>query len=194
MSKLLVTGGAGFIGSNFARMALAETSHSVTVLDSLTYAGNTASSPIWTPFGSGFVQGSVADAPLVDRLVAEHDIVVHFAAESHNDNSLNDPSPFIQTNLVGTTSCSRRSADTTSATTTFPPTRSTEIWSSTTGPLHRDHPVQPVQPVFGHKAGSTCWSGPGFVPSASGPRSVTAPTTTAPASTWRSSSRARSPM
>ncbi len=73
----------------------------MTVLDKLTYAGNRASLASIED-GIAFVHGDVADAALVDRLVAESDLVVHFAAESHNDNSLNDPSPFVQTNLVGT--------------------------------------------------------------------------------------------
>ncbi len=102
MSKVLITGGAGFIGSNFARMTLAETGHTVTVLDSLTYAGNPASLTGLDPARIHLVHGSITDSALVDQLVGEHDIVVHFAAESHNDNSLNDPSPFIDTNLVGT--------------------------------------------------------------------------------------------
>jgi dTDP-glucose 4,6-dehydratase len=74
----------------------------VTVLDALTYAGNAASLDGLDPDRFTFVKGSVCDADLVEQLVADHDIVVHFAAESHNDNSLRDPSPFIQTNLVGT--------------------------------------------------------------------------------------------
>jgi dTDP-glucose 4,6-dehydratase len=100
--RLLVTGGAGFIGANFVHQTLREhPEHSVTVLDALTYAGNEASlAPVRGDIE--FVHGSVADAELVDRLVARHDVVVHFAAESHNDNSLRDPSPFLQTNLVGT--------------------------------------------------------------------------------------------
>lgn len=102
MSRILVTGGAGFIGSNFVRLALAETDHTVTVLDALTYAGNRASLDGLPANRFAFVEGSVCDAGLVDELVQRHDVVVHFAAESHNDNSLNDPSPFIQTNLVGT--------------------------------------------------------------------------------------------
>lgn len=102
MSSLLCTGGAGFIGSNFVRLALAETDFSVTVLDSLTYAGNEASLAGLDSSRFRLVRGSICDRTLVDELVANHDVVVHFAAESHNDNSLNDPSPFIQTNLVGT--------------------------------------------------------------------------------------------
>ena len=100
--RLLVTGGAGFIGSNFVRSVLETSDDRVTVLDSLTYAGNAASLAGLDERRFSFVRGSVTDAGLVDELVADHDVVVHFAAESHNDNSLNDPSPFIATNLVGT--------------------------------------------------------------------------------------------
>ncbi|MEA4945056.1 MAG: dTDP-glucose 4,6-dehydratase [Propionicimonas sp.] len=102
MGRILVTGGAGFIGSNFVRMVLDTSDDVVTVLDALTYAGNRASLDGLDERRCRLVQGSVTDAALVDELVADHDVVVHFAAESHNDNSLNDPSPFIQTNLVGT--------------------------------------------------------------------------------------------
>ncbi len=102
MSSLLVTGGAGFIGCNFVRHVLDHTDHTVTVLDALTYAGNPASLEGLPEDRFRLAVGSVCDAALVDGLVADHDITVHFAAESHNDNSLNDPSPFIQTNLVGT--------------------------------------------------------------------------------------------
>ena len=102
MGGILITGGAGFIGSNYVRHALEAGSKRVTVLDALTYAGNRASLDGLDPSRFTLVEGSVTDAELVDRLVADHDTVVHFAAESHNDNSLRDPSPFVQTNLVGT--------------------------------------------------------------------------------------------
>jgi dTDP-glucose 4,6-dehydratase len=102
MVGILVTGGAGFIGSNFARLVLESSDDSVTVLDALTYAGNRASLSGLDASRFSLVEGSVCDPDLVDRLVADHDVVVHFAAESHNDNSLRDPSPFVQTNLVGT--------------------------------------------------------------------------------------------
>lgn len=102
MGGLLVTGGAGFIGTNFVRLALESGQEQVTVLDAFTYAGNRASLDGLDPSRFRLVEGSITDAELVDRLVADHDTVVHFAAESHNDNSLRDPSPFIQTNLVGT--------------------------------------------------------------------------------------------
>jgi dTDP-glucose 4,6-dehydratase len=99
---LLITGGAGFIGANFVQLTLRERpEHSITVLDALTYAGNEASlAPVRDRIE--FVRGSITDAPLVDELVGRADAVVHFAAESHNDNSLSDPSPFLQTNVIGT--------------------------------------------------------------------------------------------
>jgi dTDP-glucose 4,6-dehydratase len=100
--RLLVTGGAGFIGANFVRYVVtARPDWDVTVLDALTYAGDRAT---LTGLESGvtFVEGDIADAAVVDDLVRETDAVVHFAAESHNDNSLHDPSPFVKTNLIGT--------------------------------------------------------------------------------------------
>ena len=100
--RLLVTGGAGFIGANFVHYTVRRhPEHSITVLDALTYAGNEASlQPVRDR--NECVHASIADAELVDRLLAQADVVVHFAAESHNDNSLNDPSPFVTTNLIGT--------------------------------------------------------------------------------------------
>lgn len=102
MRKLLVTGGAGFIGSNFVHYVLENTEDSVTVLDKMTYAGNMASLEGLPENRFRFVRGDIADASLVNDLVAAHDAVVHYAAESHNDNSLADPEPFIHTNLIGT--------------------------------------------------------------------------------------------
>jgi dTDP-glucose 4,6-dehydratase len=102
MPTYLVTGGAGFIGSNFVRHVLARTEDEVTVLDKLTYAGNLENLAGLPADRFTFVQGDVADAETVDKLVGSHDCVVHFAAESHNDNSLADPAPFLQTNLLGT--------------------------------------------------------------------------------------------
>ena len=102
MTKILVTGGAGFIGSNFVRYVLDHTDSSVTVLDKLTYAGNRQSLRGLPQNRFSFIQGDVCNASLVHELVRGHDLVVHFAAESHNDNSLRDPSVFISTNLVGT--------------------------------------------------------------------------------------------
>jgi dTDP-glucose 4,6-dehydratase len=100
--RLLVTGGAGFIGANFVHQTVRHRPDvRVTVLDKLTYAASESSlDPVRDRID--FVRGDVADAHLMDELVAATDVVVHFAAESHNDNSLRDPSPFVQTNVVGT--------------------------------------------------------------------------------------------
>ncbi len=100
--RVLVTGGAGFIGSNFVRSTVAARPEAeVVVLDALTYAA-TATSLDAVRDRVELHVGDVADAALVDRLVGECDLVVHFAAESHNDNSLTDPSPFVRTNVLGT--------------------------------------------------------------------------------------------
>ena len=102
MSHLLVTGGAGFIGSNFVHHVVEHTDHHVTVLDKLTYAGNLASLDGLPDARVTLVEGDIADAALVDQLFADTDAVVHYAAESHNDNSLHDPRPFLDTNIIGT--------------------------------------------------------------------------------------------
>ncbi len=103
MDRILVTGGAGFIGSNFVRHVYRERPDwQVTVLDAITYAGNEANLAGLAPDRVNLVKGNVCDADLVDKLVSETDAVVHFAAESHNDNSLSDPWPFVETNLIGT--------------------------------------------------------------------------------------------
>ncbi|WP_311162009.1 dTDP-glucose 4,6-dehydratase [Rothia dentocariosa] len=102
MSHLLVTGGAGFIGSNFVHYLLDNTEHTVTVLDKMTYAANKASLDDLDVTRSNLMVGDIADRELTDELVAQADAVIHYAAESHNDNSLANPEPFIHTNLVGT--------------------------------------------------------------------------------------------
>ena len=102
MSHLLVTGGAGFIGSNFVHYLLDNTEHTVTVLDKMTYAANKASLNGLDSTRFNLVVGDIAGRELTDELVAQADAVIHYAAESHNDNSLANPEPFIHTNLVGT--------------------------------------------------------------------------------------------
>jgi len=102
VARLLVTGGAGFIGSNFVHYVVNHTDHHVTVLDKLTYAGNRASLSGLPERRVNFVHGDVANAELVDELVASADGVVHYAAETHNDNSLDYPQPFLHTNVIGT--------------------------------------------------------------------------------------------
>ena len=101
--NIIVTGGAGFIGSNFVHyVADNHPEATITVLDKLTYAGNEANLEGLPKDRVKLVVGDIADAELVDQLVKDADAVVHYAAESHNDNSLKDPYPFVQTNLIGT--------------------------------------------------------------------------------------------
>jgi dTDP-glucose 4,6-dehydratase len=106
--NVLVTGGCGFIGSNFIRQGLADPGSPVgrlVNLDKLTYAGNPANlAGIETNPSYVFVHGDIGDGALVARLLAEYDIgaVVNFAAESHVDRSIDSPEPFVQTNVVGT--------------------------------------------------------------------------------------------
>ncbi|MEC5141478.1 dTDP-glucose 4,6-dehydratase [Pediococcus pentosaceus] len=103
MKNIIVTGGAGFIGSNFVHYVVNNHPEvNITVLDKLTYAGNRANLAGLPADRVNLVVGDIADAELVDKLVKNADAVVHYAAESHNDNSLIDPSPFIQTNIIGT--------------------------------------------------------------------------------------------
>jgi len=101
--KVLVTGGAGFMGSNFVRyLQRVRSDWPIVVLDKLTYAGNTANLAGLDSARVQLVIGDICDADLVNRLISETDAVIHFAAESHNDNSLHNPRPFIDTNIVGT--------------------------------------------------------------------------------------------
>jgi len=105
MDTIIVTGGAGFIGSNFVRLALRETEARVVVIDKLTYAGNLESlDDVRRNPRFNFVQGDIADRSLVDRLYTDHHPtwVVNFAAESHVDRSIDGPRAFIETNIVGT--------------------------------------------------------------------------------------------
>ncbi|WP_114558993.1 dTDP-glucose 4,6-dehydratase [Desertihabitans aurantiacus] len=102
MQRVLVTGGAGFIGANFVDHLVVHTDLQVTVLDALTYAGHREAVDGFPSDRVAFVHGDITDAEVVDREVAEADAVVHFAAESHNDNSLHDPRPFLDTNVIGT--------------------------------------------------------------------------------------------
>jgi dTDP-glucose 4,6-dehydratase len=101
--KILVTGGAGFIGSNFVHyVSRIRPDWQIVVLDSLTYAGNQKNLAGINDSQLKFVKGDICDMKTVDQLVSECDAVVHFAAESHVDNSVHSPWPFVQTNVVGT--------------------------------------------------------------------------------------------
>jgi dTDP-glucose 4,6-dehydratase len=100
--RLLVTGGAGFIGANFVHANVRDyPDDAVTVLDAMTYAGSRESlAPVDNDIR--LVQGDITNADLVSQLVAESDAVVHFAAETHVDNALADPAPFLRANVIGT--------------------------------------------------------------------------------------------
>lgn len=102
MKKYLITGGAGFIGSNFVYYLLRNRPDTeITVIDALTYAGNPANlEPVLDKIR--FVSGNICDQEVIDPLIQDCDVVVHFAAESHNDNSLENPWPFIESNIIGT--------------------------------------------------------------------------------------------
>ncbi len=169
MARLLVTGGAGFIGSNFVHHVLKTTDHHVTVLDALTYAGNRASLDGLPDDRLSFVHGDITDAALVDELFAAADAVVHYAAESHNDNSLDDPRPFLDTNILGTYTlleAARRHGRRLHHISTD------EVY----GDLELDDPARftestpynPSSPYSSTKAGAIFWSGPGCVPSGAG--------------------------
>ena len=101
--NIIVTGGCGFIGSNFVHYVY--NNHPdvhITVLDALTYAGNLDNIKSLLGDRVDFVHGNICDAELLDKLVPGHDAIVHYAAESHNDNSIANPEPFLKTNVEGT--------------------------------------------------------------------------------------------
>ncbi|UQA79132.1 dTDP-glucose 4,6-dehydratase [Gardnerella vaginalis] len=101
--NIIVTGGCGFIGSNFVHYVVNNHPEThVTVLDALTYAGNIENIAGLPEDRVDFVHGNICDAELLDKLVPGHDAIVHYAAESHNDNSIANPEPFLKTNVEGT--------------------------------------------------------------------------------------------
>src|SRR5690606_36354681 len=102
MTKMLVTGGAGIIGANFVHYTLQNRpEYEITVIDKLTYAGNKDNLKS-VQNKINFITGYICNKELIDKFLTENDIVVHFAAESHNDNSLRNPWPFVETNIIGT--------------------------------------------------------------------------------------------
>lgn len=101
--NILVTGGCGFIGSNFVHYVVDDHPDvHVTVLDALTYAGNLANIAGLPEDRVEFVYGNICDVDLLEQVVPGHDAIVNYAAESHNDNAIADPSPFVRTNVLGT--------------------------------------------------------------------------------------------
>lgn len=102
MKNVLITGGAGFIGANFAHYLVKnKPEYNLTIIDNLGYAGNINSLKAIED-KIEFVKGDISDIELMDTLIEKNDAVVHFAAESHNDNSLMSPWPFVQSNILGT--------------------------------------------------------------------------------------------
>ncbi len=157
--KILVTGGAGFIGSNFVRMALTDRLavkdiEKLTVLDALTYAGDEENlSPVAKDPRYVFVKGDIRDEELVNNLMKTHEVVVHFAAESHVDRSIEGGSEFVSTNVMGTQvllDAARRNN-----VRRFVHISTDEVYGSIDeGAWPEDHPLLPNSPYSASKAGS----------------------------------------
>ncbi len=150
--KILVTGGAGFIGSHYVRTVVRRGGPDVTVLDRLTYAGNLANlDPVWGRFT--FVQGDICDTALVGELVAAHDQVVHFAAESHVDRSISSAAEFVRTNVAGTQTL--LDAALRSGLTSFVHVSTDEVYGSIAeGSWPETDPLRPNSPYSASKAAS----------------------------------------
>ncbi len=157
--RYLVTGGAGFIGSHYVRslLTLGWTSaavDSVTVLDALTYAGNRANlDPVSADSRLNFVHGDICDTDLVDGLVGEADVVVHFAAESHVDRSIDGARVFVHTNVIGTQTLLEAALR--HGTARFVHVSTDEVYGSIdSGSWTEDAPVAPNSPYSASKASS----------------------------------------
>ncbi|MFI7587871.1 dTDP-glucose 4,6-dehydratase [Spongisporangium articulatum] len=157
--KILVTGGAGFIGSEFVRNLLSEgyrglESPGVTVLDKLTYAGNPRNlDPVSDVPGFELVQGDILDRPLVDDLMRGTDLVVHFAAESHVDRSIAGAADFVVTNVVGTQTLLDAAHQ--AGVGRFVHVSTDEVYGSIdSGSWSESQPLEPNSPYSASKAGS----------------------------------------
>ena len=163
MGSILVTGGAGFIGVNFARRLVSGSSRRVVVLDSLTYAGNGASLEDVLSEDLLFIQGDIRDKDLVGRAMAEHEVdcIVHFAAESHVDRSITGPDEFLSTNIDGTHSLLKAAKSAWLAGDGVPHrfhhVSTDEVYgtlSATAAPFTEEHQYQPNSPYSASKAAS----------------------------------------
>ncbi|MDT0346416.1 dTDP-glucose 4,6-dehydratase [Streptomyces litchfieldiae] len=152
--RILVTGGAGFIGSAFVRRLLTGGAERVTVLDALTYSGNLANlAPVAGHADYAFVRGDIRDPDTVSRVMAGHDAVVHFAAESHVDRSIAGALPFVSTNVQGTQvlldAALRHGVG------RFVHVSTDEVYGSIDeGHWREDQPLAPSSPYSASKAGS----------------------------------------
>jgi len=157
--RVLVTGGAGFIGSHFVRQLLSRAYPDLAgartvVLDRLTYAGNRANlAPVADDPHLEFVRGDICDGPLVARLMRDTDLVVHFAAESHVDRSIEDSSAFVTTNVLGTHVLLRAAVD--ARVGRFVHVSTDEVYGSVDeGSWTETHPLEPNSPYSASKASS----------------------------------------
>jgi len=155
--KILVTGGAGFIGSAFVRLIIADTEDRVVNLDKLTYAGNLENlAAVEANPRYRFVQGDICDSALVDSLLADErpDAVVHFAAESHVDRSILSPEPVVRTNFNGT--FTMLEAAKRNGVPRFVHVSTDEVYGSLEPPAEADesYPLNPASPYSASKAGS----------------------------------------
>ena len=157
--RILVTGGAGFIGSNFVRRTLEDAypgleGAEVVVLDAMTYSGNLANlAPVADSPRYTFVEGDIRDSELLDRLLPNVDAVVHFAAESHVDRSVRDSGIFVETNVLGTQrlldAALRNSLE------RFVHVSTDEVYGSIAeGSWDEQRPLEPTSPYSASKAGS----------------------------------------
>ena len=154
MMQLLVTGGSGFIGSNFARHVLTTSDDQVTILDALTYAGNRANlADLEVDPRLRFVHGDICDRELVASLMPGYDAVVHFAAESHVDRSIVAPDAFVRTNCDGTNVLCDVAGR--SGIEKFVHVSTDEVYGSIdTGSFTESSPLLPSSPYSASKAGS----------------------------------------
>jgi dTDP-glucose 4,6-dehydratase len=155
--RLLVTGGAGFIGSAFVRLMITDSPHEVINLDKLTYAGNLENlAPVAGDARYRFIKGDICSRDLVDHIVDAYkpDAIVHFAAESHVDRSILSPRPVIDTNLVGTFTLLESAR--TMRVPRFVHVSTDEVYGSLDEPLEADesYPLKPSSPYSSAKAGS----------------------------------------
>ena len=163
--RILVTGGAGFIGSEYVRMLLGvpggdasgvpvEDPAALTVLDKLTYSGNLANlAPVRDDPRLRFVRGDICDPALVDEVVPGHDVIVHFAAESHVDRSITGAAPFVTTNVLGTQTL--LDAALRHGISRFVHVSTDEVYGSIdSGSWTEDWPLAPNSPYSASKAGS----------------------------------------